>query len=434
MIDIRRGMLFKMIAAVALSVVMITSGCSNSAEVEAELKAMYHNIPADASMVVSGDLKKIVEQTGGKVEDGKIVATPKLDKIESAGIQGMPEMDMKAIRDNMEVLSAGIEAGAFAAFIEKGKYYTIFTIRDLAALKAAIDKKDPRPWEKYNDIEFKGEYYIMNKGQHLWVSGPVDLKDLEQYAQLSEVGSFLGNGYAEKMSKSEDAFNMWMSLDGIYSGMSFSQQAQARMAMSMLFEGPKYLVGGGNFRGKGLEFEAMPVTADYSPAKCVIEVSKIDPGVVSGLGGNANRVVAMNVSQKLVGQIKDFGKSMGGAVPAEIWNLISPIDGTVAGAMSDADGVEGCYKLIVTTNGKEDASLAQFMGDYGKVKVQGTTLTLLNGNYGNGKLVVGDVAKKMKDAWFAAASVSEQKGESGVVYLMLVPAEGTLKIKLNLEF
>ncbi|MDE6811151.1 MAG: hypothetical protein K2J15_02245 [Muribaculaceae bacterium] len=423
-------MLPKLMSAVLLAIAFVICGCSDSKELKADLEGMFHKIPADAAVVVSGDLKKIVEQSGGKVEDGRIVDPGQPELLKKIS----DDEGVRELVENIKNLSGGIEAGAFSAFMYNGKNYAIFGIRDLTELKGAVDKKFPGAWEKYNDIEFKKGFYIVDKGQQLWITGDVDLKEFEKFQELSEVGSFLSNDYSSKMASSGDAVNVWASLDGIYSTMSFSQQAQARMAVSMLFDGPKYLTGHGNFRKNGFEFEGLPMTADYSPAKCVIEVSRIDPSVVSGLGGDAYRVAAVNVSQKLVGQIKDLGKSMGGAVPAEIWNLISPLEGTMAAAVSAGEGAEVSYKGVITTNGKEDAALAQFLGSFGTVNIDGKTLTVTKGNYGNGTLNVAEVAKRMKNAWLGFAGTSEKKGEDAIVYLLLKPSEGSLKLVVDATY
>lgn len=95
------------------------------------------------------------------------------------------------------------------------------------------------------------------------------------------------------MAKSDDAMNFWGSLDAMMSNaLSFSEQTQAKMAMSMMFSQPKYLVGSGNFSKDGTELDVSLLNAELKPAKCELEVSKIDTKVVAGLGGNADMVMA----------------------------------------------------------------------------------------------------------------------------------------------
>lgn len=407
---------------------VIVAGCSNSPEVEAELKAMYKKVPADAEMVISGSLKKIVEQFGGKVKDGSIEWGKDAELPELAGGKKSGLKDaLKEIHD----LSEGIDASAFVGFVQKGQFYGIFKVRDLAALKASIDEHAKGPWEKFGKIEYKKGYYLTDNGEYLWIAEHVNFEVFEDWQILSEVGSFLGNEYAAKMAASTDAVNLWASLDGLYSKMSFSEQAQARLMVGMLFEQPKYFVGHANFDKKSVNMEMYLTTSDYKPAKCVIDVAKIDPAVVSGLGGNANVIAAVNISQNLVGQIKDLGKSMGSALPGEVMSLISPLDGTMAGAFGNLDNPEAGYKAVVTTNGQEDAALAQFLGTMGNVTIKGKSLGVSKGNYGDGMLVVADAAKKMKDAWLAVALAGDEDGISKKLYILLEPADGTLRLTVE---
>lgn len=240
------------------------------------------------------------------------------------------------------------------------------------------------------------------------------------------------------MAKSDDAMNFWGSLDAMMSNaLSFSEQTQAKMAMSMMFSQPKYLVGSGNFSKDGTELDVSLLNAELKPAKCELEVSKIDTKVVAGLGGNADMVMAMSVSQKLVKQIVVFGASLGGALPPNFKDFISPIDGTLAFATPSpsmgASSAMGNFRGVVSTNGKENAQLAQVLGAFSKVDIDGTTLKLSQGRYGEGEFSVAEVAKEFKDAWLGVAYCSKQGSTPMKGLLLLEPADGSLRLRMKIR-
>lgn len=416
--------LTKIWLSMALMALMMLGACSGS-NVEADLLEMFKNVPADATTVVCGDLGKLVDQSGGKIEDGKIQWN---NKAFAGGSQEW-NRNMKKLED----LSAGIEAGAFVGFYDKGAFCLVTRVKDAAVLKQAIDKEVSGAWEKSGKMEYKGSYYLINGGEYLWTTQAASPETIQGYLELSDVKSFSSDKYAATMAAASDAASLWVSLEGIYSGLSFSEQATARMAVSMLFEQPKYLTGTLNMKGNSMDFSMMPMTSEYKPAKCVIDVAKIDESVVAGLGGNADAVVALNVSQKLVKQIQDLGKSMGGALPVQMLDVLMPLDGTIAVAANNLQNPKSGYKAVITTNGVENAALSQMLSSFGKVEINGKNFTVSDGNYGLGELKVADVAKKFNGAWFGLATAGQEKGIKAVVYLMLVPEDGTLKIKLNVE-
>ncbi len=398
---------------------ILFASCSSG--VKDEITAMFNNVPEDAAVVMSGDLKKIVDQAGGEMKDGKI---------QSFGANALSGEEMKTLRRVMK----NVEAGAVVGFLYKNEFYATCNLTDADGFMKTYAKETGEEWEKEGSYKVNGNCVITD--DRLWITDRPDVAKIKNFMGLSESESFLSCKYAEKMAESSDAVSIWGSIDSLTAGLSFAEQTQFRMGTSMLFDSPEYIIGSVNFNKKGLEMKYMPVTSDYKPAKCVIEMEKIDISEVSALGGDANMIFAMGVSGKLIKKIKDLGNSMGGNLPSEMWDILSPIEGTIAMAssteISEFKNPDFGYRAIVNTNGKNNAMLTEVLGEIGDVKVKGDKLMISKGSYGKGALDVAAAAKEMKDAWIAMALHGNDSDFKGDVYVLLVPADESLELRMKI--
>ncbi|MDE6236067.1 MAG: hypothetical protein K2M56_10000 [Muribaculaceae bacterium] len=415
-------------AMIAAMLTLVITSCSSG--VKEDLNALYNNVPSEAAVVVSGDLAKIVDQCGGKVKDERIITFGTEGSLSTFGKGKLSATTL----DEFQKVAVNVKAGAFAGFVYKGETYLTCMLADAEGLRSVVDAKMPGQWEKTGNVECKGDYAIVDNDR-LWVGDALTGPKVLEMMQLSEAQSFLSCPYSSEMAGSDSAATIWMSLDALYSTLPFSQQAQVRMASSMLFDSPKFLTGTLDFNKQGCELTLMPMMSDYKAAKCVIDVEKIDVKKVAALGGNANMVLAMGVSQKLVKQIQDLGKSMGGALPMGMSSMISPLDGTIAIA-SQEEGREfsaspGGYRAVVSTNGEQNAALGQILEGLATVKIEGNDFHLNEGSYGDGVFDVAEIAKKMDGAWLGAAVAQKEGQKEEKVLMLLVPAEGSLRLKVS---
>lgn len=425
-------------AGLALTAVLMTvlAGCSGGVEEDVEM--MFGTVPADAPFVYTVNLEETIDQTGGKVSGNEVKDFGALEEVlKSAG--AYDKKVASGLEELKEVLK-GVKLTAAAGFYYQGEAYFTAILSDVDAFREGVDNmKDAKgEWQEEEGLLVKEGFAIAD--DRLWFSSrnTPDTEKIRNFMSLSETESFKSNEYAAKMAKSDDAMNFWGSLDALMSnGLSFSEQTQAKMALSMMFSQPKYLVGSGNFSKDGTELDVSLLNAELKPAKCELEVSEIDTKVVAGLGGNADMVMAMSVSQKLVKQIVDFGASLGGALPPNFKDFISPIDGTLAFATPSpsmgASSAMGNFRGVVSTNGKENAQLAQALGAFSKVDIDGTTLKLSQGRYGEGEFSVAEVAKEFKDAWLGVAYCSKQGSTPMKGLLLLEPADGSLRLRMKIS-
>lgn len=408
-----------LLAAVALMLCGWMASCSNGLKTEKE--ALLHTVPADASAVICGDADKITEELGADQDKFRAIA-------ESA-VSGL---NLK------EPLTAALSRydGAFVAFSHKGDSYITGTLTDVAAFKKSIDESDKGEWVKTGDVEIKGNYALV--GDRMWEGANLTADKISGFMSLSEAQSFLSCEYSSKMAASDEALNFWLSIDNMLSGLSFSEQSQAKIGLSMLFDSPKFVIGNADFDKDGIEGSAMLVTDAYKPAKCVIDLARIDTNKVASLEGNANMIMALAVSGKFIEQLQQLGSSMGGALPAQMWNMISPLNGTMAIAMQgtpdnmnkDGNG----FRAVISTDGKNNAALGQILGSMAEMKIDGDDFRLSKGRYGEGALNVAEIAKEMKDSWLGIA-VAKKEGKNNYTSLMLLqPADGSLRIRFELKW
>ena len=94
------------------------------------------------------------------------------------------------------------------------------------------------------------------------------------------------------------------------------------------------------------------------------------------------------------------------------------------------------FKAAISTNGKDNASLAQSLQNFGQVDIQGSDFTVSRGSYGDGQLSLADVAKEFDDAWLgiAAYNSNKKKNAPSKVILTFRPSDGSIELKAKLSF
>ncbi|MDE6010150.1 MAG: hypothetical protein K2F87_01705 [Muribaculaceae bacterium] len=425
----------------ALILAVILGGCSKSNEqVTLDLLA---TVPADAETVAVCNLNTLVRQTGGKVKDGHLEQADNLKKAfaQMAATLG----DSTASTRRLDVLfspDSGVECESMVIFLSKGVAYASGMLYDTEKFMQAVRTACGGEWSEDGKMKVNDDYVIL--GDRFWTCPPSGREMVTKFTNLSEVESFRSNAYAPEISKATDALVTWSSIDGLMraTGMSFSQQTTARMALGMFFNSPKSLAGAMNVTDDNTLAASLRVLdADLKPAKCELAVSKIDTKVLEDFGGNANFVFAAAVSQKLIRQLMDLAGSFGGQMPQAYASALEPIDGTVAFAANmEASGLNNFtglgFKGAIQTSGKNNARLLQVLEPLvGKVTIEGDTFLFGNEGYGSGVAPMSDVAKDMTGAWLGVAGAWSFNDRPPHYYFAatLVPAENSLMLKLKMD-
>lgn len=419
-----------------LSILLLTLFASCSTNVSDDMNSLLGSVPENSGLVVAINLDKSIEQCGGKVSGGKIKELPKDTKILEADKKGSASRQLANLKEAM----AYVKATAAVAFMQNNEIYVTAKLLDadkFCDAVAGLEEFDSK-WVEEDGILYNKGIAVVD--DRLWScsSDYVLKQNIKRFMDLSEAESFVKNPYAKTLIEAENAIGFYGSIDRLMGdAMSFAQQAQAKLVMNLLFSSPKYFAGEMNFSGNGGMLSVSLLNSDYKPAKCEIDLSKIDPQVVASLSGNADVILAMSISQKLVNQIKDLGKSMGGSLPSDMLNFLSPLDGTIAYASPvapwGAEGMQQNFRAVVTTSGKDNAPLMQLLEQTGKVEIDGRSFRISAGRYGQGTLDVAKVAERMKKAWVAGGFYVENEGTKTQVFLTLEPADGSLKLTGAIE-
>lgn len=415
--------------AIIASLLLLPS-CSK--DHEAEVLDLLGYVPAEAEFAGIINLSECVEQSGGKVKDGKITdARNILNCIEDAAPKKKREAEW-IFSEN-----SGINFTSAAIFAYKGRFFTILHLNDVNSFRGGYDKFHPGDWDKADgDLLVKEDAII--KDDYVWLGENLNPEEIARFSKLSEVESFRSDDYAKTLSESDDAINFRASIAGMLGIFepSFSQRASITMGMGMFFNNPTYIAGCANFRDGELKGAISLLDNNGKPSKCELKLSEIDTEAVSALGGKANCILAISVSQKLVKQIVDLASSLGGALPPAFKKVLSPIDGTIAFA-TDAAKVKfpetPGYRASIATNGKDNAPLATMLQAYGTVKIENRTFNISSGSYGNGFLPLAETAQSFKGAFFGMALAPENKNIDRVS-LILLPYSGSLKAEFAIKF
>lgn len=418
---------------------LLLGGCSGSDS--ADTLELLSTVPADAETVGVLRINTLINQTGGKVKDGRIENSENLLNGIKKFYTGFKIDDLNSHFEQLLAPESGIEASSMVIFVYRGEPYITGMIADEDKLVACIDKLRPGEWTVDGKTKTKSEFSLRNG--RLWIHKEGRDGQIETFSNLSEVESFRSNEYAATISKATDAFSFWGSIEGVLktSGISFSKLATTRMALGMFFNSPTYIVGEGNIEKDNLRAAVRILDNKLNPSKCELAVSKIDTSLVASLGGNANFVFAGAVSQKLIKQLIDLASSFGGNMPEAYSSALEPLDGTIAFAatMAPSAGFSGIgFKGAVQTSGKNNARLLQILEPFvGKVEVSGDTFLFGNDGYGTGAAKLSDVAKEFDGAWIGVSGIMNFNDHSPnyTFTTTVVPSDNSLRLdfKMNLK-
>lgn len=416
-----------------ISLFFIIASCSSSHE--EEVNELLASVPAQAETVSVVNLSTLIRQLDGKVKDGNITDMGKLSDL----INKWHLTKMNPIFSG----ESGIEWSTAVCFISAGQTVVTGYLVSQENFRNAVDKHLPGDWEMSSDKKISFKDGIACRDNRFWIGENLSLQLIESFLSLSDIESFKSNEYAPELSKSKDALTILGSIDRLLasSGMKFGQQTTIRMALGMLFNNPTYIVGSANYDDSSLELEMDVLDNNLKRSHCEIATSNIDVNTVASLKGNANFIAAVAVSEELTGQIKKFASSIGGALPMGYDAVISPLDGTIAFATDnilndDYDGIPSGFRAIVTTNGKENAQLAQLLQSYATLEIEGKVFNLSKGDYGKGSLELKEIADEFKNAWVGIAMTplpSQNKSFKRMV-LTIIPSNGSLTLKSKISF
>lgn len=415
------------------AIFMMTAFHSCSSGPEADTLDLLSAVPSGSEAVIVINMEEAIDGSGAKISNGKISGDANLQRL--LGFLAPAPLSKETSAKLLDG-SLGIKYSSAVMFMYQGKHFLTCKIDDAKAFRTAIDKIYPGDWKDSADgTSYKNNVAIAD--DRAWF-GNIDPSEIDTFMKFSEIESFKSNDYAEKLAKSSDALSFWASLKGVMqsANMSFSERTVANMALSTFFKDPAFVTGDADIDDDRIDIEMNLLNSKLKKAKCELKITKIDPTRVASLGGNANFVGAVSVSTGLIEQMQKILSSIGGAMPATYSSLLSPLDGTQAIATGESGSeILAGFKANITTNGKENAALAQSLQAFGQVDIQGSDFTVSKGSYGNGELKVEEVAKDFDGAWLGIAAANNSKPDAPRKMILKVsPDDGSLTLKVKLQY
>lgn len=425
------------LALVATLIMVIVGSCSK--ESTADLSDLLSTVPSDASAVIAADLRTMLEKSGSKVSDNKVELSEELKSV-------IGSISDRQMGDNMRALLSG-EAGvahSFAVCFSEGEdMYLTFMLNDPDAFRKFVETVSGEKFTAIGDVQVCGyTACLANQG---WIrvgnTAAVDAGEILKFSRLSENQSFASNDLAKKMLDSDKAIMIWADVEGMLGllGRSFTDRMMYRTVLSSVFDDAATLWGDVDFNKDKILFSTKVLTSKGNPAKCNFPTSTIDVKTVQGLGGNADVIMAVAISSGLSKQLQKVAASLGGGVEGMYSELLKPLDGTVAVAISDMQG-RSDLRMVVTTDGKSPvADLTTQLNAFGTVKRDGKFLRIEGDGNSSGNLSLENDAKKLSGAWVAVLIdgkvLNEYPGDSKSFSSLLFsvnPSGQSLEMKMEL--
>ncbi len=416
---------YSLIALVMLLFVAV--GCSKSGSGN-DADSLLRSVPADASSVALVNVAHIVDQLGGKT-DG---ATIKLPKEHTKAIQdskALKEGDKKHILDVLDGKS-GVALNAIVYFSAARTYFTGL-LNDPEKFMAYVQEQNPsQQWRDEDGGKVMGPVAVV--GNQFWVctTGTPDVEQLKYYQQLNDKQSYVSSDAVSLLSDKDKAVTFVADVNKSLSALP--NAPYVRIGTSLIFKDMTYIAGYVDIEKKNINASAAVLNSDMKPAELLLPAEKIDASVVKSLGGGANLIVAVGVSDKLVKKISDVASTAMGQGSDAMAAVLKAVDGTIAvRADSSLDNVEA----KVQTNGKDFADLSNLIQSFTRMTVsrEGNILTGVRGDKDfTGPISSKEAADKLKGAWIGMVS-DGMIARDVVTVTRLVPEKKSLRLDIEAE-
>lgn len=357
---------------------------------------LLSTVPSSASAVVGLNLNSLLEKAGCTVKDSKI--TPGKDLSEC--LNSIPEEDGLKLLLSGE---SGIDPSGAILFADAYNVYITAALSDTAGFMDLVTKHNGQEFSETDGVKTNGDVAII--GAQVWVAlnGSLDPKAVKNYSKLEETQSFAVNPFAKNISEMTHDVTAWIQTNMLMTrGMLYANTTALAMVMNATFEGASAISFNLDFK-KGLaEAESVMLNDKGEPAKYLFPADKIDVDLVKSLGKDANTIGAISITKEMVDKVKKFSSSLGGNLLGNYMTLLSPIDGTVALALSDAADIEAGVSGAVTTDGNPSLDFMQLLSLFGPTRKDGKVVRISKGSL-KGNLDIEEYAAKMKGATFGMA-------------------------------
>lgn len=408
----------------ALMLVLLLPGCSgNSSD---SIRELLSTVPDEASMVTAIDIKKAIEDNGGKI-DGDKVTLPEEAQKKIKQLSAGQQKELQTVLDG----NSGILMEGVVAFMTDRLYIT----------GLLADAKKFQSWAETNlkeNFDEEGDFKVSKglafNGKQFWMTleSSIDADRLDAMTRLKESESWLSNKYSEQLIENKDFIRGTVSMPGIMTFMRNEQALQLNLALNILFKDARNLAF-----SAGMDKEKIVITGEvlnekFEESKFLLPVSKLSKDDINALESHGQIIAAINLSSSLMEKIDKAAQSFGGNLPPQLLSLFSSLDGpAVIATDAQQNAIEGY--LTLAKKGADTEALMQSLKSSGmtNVNVDGSRLRFYQGNPPTG-ISTGEAAPAFNGAmagvYFTGDFTSHFIKGSKSASLMFMPQGDKIKL------
>lgn len=429
-----------------MTVILATGFTACSGDDSADAENLLKTVPSSASLVSLANVDELLKDAGCEVKDGKVTPSPEI----SAIISSISDAETRRVLQSLFSGDSGVNPDHAVVFTDSYRTYLTATLTDTDRFREYIESiSSGKKFSEADGVSVCGQ--VAMKGGQMWMlvssNSDIEPRTVLSYSTLSESRSFFSKPEAERILKSDSDITLWTdmgSITGSNPNLSIRDAAMATMLTSTVFEDASSVLAAIDFQKGHLTVETDVLNSKCAPSKFLLPLGKIDVATVQKLGGDAETLFAIYFSKELAKKIEGIAGSFGSAIPAEIIDIIKPVDGTVAVAVSTPGDFKGGARGIITLDGKPTPGLLNFLNQFAGTREEGKTLRFLTKDVYTGSLKVEKSAElfKGKSAGFVASASA--LGELGfrkdspismfsTISMMLEPKSGSQHLTFRLD-
>lgn len=416
---------------------LLFSGCGSKPN--GDIEALLESVPSSASAVTAINVANILSDLGCKPDGKALKRTPETQALLDSLGGSAYDLAARSMLDD----STGVERTAAVTFIDSYATYFTALLEDSDMFREWVEGATGQTWTDNGSVQTCGN--VAMKGNCMWVclSRPrdIDAQAVANFSSLSRNRSFASNASAESLLSSDHDIMAWGDIAALLGGSGALLSGTGySMAVGMLFEDASAISGYADFEKGQIDAKFSLLNSKGKPAKYLLPAEKIDIATVERLGHNATMIAAFGYPSELTDKIVKLSGSLGGALPAVYTDMLKPIDGTVAVAVSKAVGNEA-MRGVVTTDDTAATQLSTFLSTLGSVRRDGKLIFFSRGDDNTGTLDVAKSAPLFKDASIAMLFTPQFEPEylgsrlSAMKQCLVgfYPSDGSMQVRVRID-
>lgn len=441
----------------AAALLALTASCTKNTD--DSVSALLGSVPSSATSVTVINTPRLLEDLGCKLKNGKLQRSEETEKL----LKDLYRAPGTGFKTPTLLLadSTGVSHSSCVVFSDAYATYLTGLLEDTQAFTKWIEFHTGHSFTDNAGVYTCGP--IAYRGTQYWIclsrlDKPIDVTAVSSYSALNSSQSFMSTDPAVQLQKVDHDVLFWCDMNGLLKqafGSGVKDIATARIAMGMLFEDASYASGSLDCEKDIIKATATLLNSKGNPSKYLLPVQKIDLATVESIDTQAQFLFAMGYPKELTSKIEQISGSLGGALPPNMVSMLKPVDGTIAVAIDNRQGVQGRLSGVITTDGKPANTLADYISDFaksagGKMDKDGKLLRFVWGEANvvtDGQLeksifTLKDVTPKFKDACIASvASVPAKQSptagtpeaEDACIVVAAYPYSGGLEWRVGIE-